>query len=169
MRKAVFLTGGVLAVLLAIWLGMRHHEAGIARDVPGQPRDESRTGENAADRLGSPLPGSRQQAKPRATLVPAPKLMGDKVTVLEGTIDAHGSDKPVTLRELDGTIFSAANIDLHEDGSASLGAPLKVVSPQGGTMESGTGTLEMKKDGSFSTTGEFSFKSGNLNASRIEE
>lgn len=168
MRKAALLTGGILAVLLAGWLGIRPHPQTTAQDDSTRMQSKQQTGEDAGSTKDNPA-DSRKHARPRAALTPALKLMGDKVTVLEGTVGTHGSEGPVKLRRLDGTIIDAARIALHGDGTATLSSPVEIIMPEGGKLESRTGTFDMQKDGTFSITGELSFTPDSRDVRKIGE
>ncbi|MGC4015477.1 MAG: hypothetical protein QM755_13315 [Luteolibacter sp.] len=102
-------------------------------------------------------------------LKPAPKFMGDKVTVLEGALTPGGSEGPLKLKKLDGTVLEAGRMELLEGGSMKLLPPVKIVAASGVVMESGTGTLDLKPDGSFSTEGQFSIQSHIQVAGQDEE
>lgn len=123
----------------------------------GNETAEKRSAEAPALQTGSVNPANEPPA-PRGTRTRPPakqsvRLLGDKVTVLEGKLDPHGSDGPVRLGMSNGTVISAHKLAVADDGSLVLTAPLSRTGGPDEPMAMEEGVATLKADGSFATEG----------------
>ncbi|MGC4017363.1 MAG: hypothetical protein QM755_23045 [Luteolibacter sp.] len=78
-----------------------------------------------------------------------PRLLGNKVTVVEGSLGEHGSDGPIKLRLSDGTEISAQRLTVAKEGVLVMEAPWTRIGPSnpGALMNEGSAILH--PDGSI--------------------
>lgn len=158
-KEGLWLGGGVAVVLAAVlaWWNTNHPPdapVGLPRDVQEEPHFAAAGEGSKEGREGRRVAPARPAIAPRST------LLGDTVTVLEGSVTARGSDQPVKFRTRNGMTISAALLVKNGDGSIRLTAPLQIESTTGATITIQSGCATIAPDGSFKTEGETTMAAG---------